>query len=180
MKENIKIGLLGIIAVTLTISTYLQIPNKTAISRATQSQAQASHDDHNHDQTNQLSIAPDGKSIVMGDNQTPAPYSGPVTSVSFSQTSHNYGKIKQDTKNKHVFKFTNTGSDPLIIENAVGSCGCTVPEYPKEPIAPGKTGEIVVEYSPGKQQGLQNKTVTVTANTEPRTTTLNIAAEVEP
>lgn len=178
MKENIKIGLLGIIAVTLTINTYLQIPSKTAVSRATQ--AQVSHDDHNHDKTNQLSIAPDGKSIVMGDNQAPAAYTGPTTSVNFVQTSHNYGKIKQDTKNKHIFKFTNTGSDPLIIENAVGSCGCTVPEYPKEPIAPGKTGEIVVEYSPGKQQGLQNKTVTVTANTEPKTTTLNISAEVEP
>ncbi|HRN42636.1 MAG TPA: DUF1573 domain-containing protein, partial [Vicingus sp.] len=75
---------------------------------------------------------------------------------------------------------TNTGSEPLIIENASGSCGCTVPTFPKEPIAPGKTGEIEVVYSPGTQQGAQTKTVTITANTEPITTTLNITANVHP
>ena len=80
---------------------------------------------------------------------------------------------------KKIFKFTNTGSEPLIIEDAKGSCGCTVPVYPKEPIKPGETGEIEVEYSPGKQQGAQSKTVTITANTDPITTTLNISANVE-
>jgi hypothetical protein len=67
----------------------------------------------------------------------------------------------------------------LVISNAVGSCGCTVPEYPKHPIAPGETGEINVVYKPGKQEGQQNKTVTVTANTEPAQTVLRILADVQ-
>ncbi|MCB0401790.1 MAG: DUF1573 domain-containing protein [Flavobacteriales bacterium] len=92
---------------------------------------------------------------------------------------HDFGTIDQDTKNTKVFKFTNTGKEPLIIEDAKGSCGCTVPTYPKEPIKPGETGEIEVAYSPGKQSGAQTKTVTITANTEPITTTLNISANVQ-
>jgi hypothetical protein len=101
------------------------------------------------------------------------------TSVKFADMSHNFGEIKQDSKHTYVFKFTNTGSQPLIIENATGSCGCTVPTFPKEPIAPGKTGEIEVVYSPGKQEGEQTKTVTITANTDPIVTTLNISAKVK-
>ena len=92
---------------------------------------------------------------------------------------HDFGKINQDTENKKIFTFTNTGTEPLVISNAVGSCGCTVPSYPKEPIAPGKTGEIEVVYKPGKQKGVQSKTVTITANTEPKTTRLSISADVQ-
>ncbi|MBL8011464.1 MAG: DUF1573 domain-containing protein [Flavobacteriales bacterium] len=92
---------------------------------------------------------------------------------------HDFGTIKQDSENKYVFTFTNTGKEPLLIENAQGSCGCTVPNYPKEPIAPGGTGEIEVVYKPGKQENQQNKTVTVTANTEPKQTTLRISANVQ-
>ncbi|MBL0125930.1 MAG: DUF1573 domain-containing protein [Flavobacteriales bacterium] len=80
--------------------------------------------------------------------------------------------MKQDTKNKYVFVFTNTGKEPLIIESATGSCGCTVPSYPKAPIAPGATGQTEVEYSPGKQENAQQKTVKVVANTEPKETEL--------
>ena len=101
------------------------------------------------------------------------------TNVKFAEVNHNFGKIQQDTKNTKIFTFTNTGSEPLIIENAVGSCGCTVPKFPKEPIKPGATGKIEVVYSPGKQEGAQTKTVTITANTNPISTTLNISAEVE-
>ena len=101
------------------------------------------------------------------------------TSVKFAETAHNFGTIQQDTKNTKIFKFTNTGTEPLIIEDATGSCGCTVPKFPKEPIKPGETGDIEVVYSPGKQQGAQSKTVTITANTDPITSTIVISAEVE-
>jgi len=77
-----------------------------------------------------------------------------------------------------VFTFTNTGDKPLILESVVGSCGCTVPEYPKEPILPGESNEIKVVYKPGKQKGMQNKLVTVIANTQPKDTRLNITANV--
>jgi len=92
---------------------------------------------------------------------------------------HDFGSIQQDTENEHVFSFTNTGNEPLIIEKAKGSCGCTVPEYPKEPIPPGESSEIRVVYKPGKQKNNQTKKVTVTANTDPVQTVLTIKANVE-
>ncbi|MBL4657740.1 MAG: DUF1573 domain-containing protein [Flavobacteriales bacterium] len=105
---------------------------------------------------------------------------GPQTNILFAKDAHDFGNIEQNsTDNKHTFTFTNTGTNPLIISNAKGSCGCTVPVWPKEPIPPGGTGTIEVEYKPGSQKGTQKKTVTVTANTTPPDTRLSISAEVE-
>ncbi|MDQ3100496.1 MAG: DUF1573 domain-containing protein [Bacteroidota bacterium] len=103
----------------------------------------------------------------------------PKTTVNFEKYEHDFGNIKQDSENPYVFAFTNTGTEPLIIESATGSCGCTVPEYPKHPIAPGATEKITVVYKPGKQENAQTKTVTVVANTEPKETQLRIKANVE-
>ena len=111
-------------------------------------------------------------------NPAPPVPSGPPTSIAFKKMEHDFGNIKQDTENPYEFEFTNTGKNPLIITDAKGSCGCTVPEYPKEPIAPGATGKIRVVYSPGKQEGSQTKNVTVTANTEPQQTIVTIKANV--
>jgi len=105
---------------------------------------------------------------------------GPTTEIQFTEMEHDFGTIDQDSRNPKIFTFTNTGSEPLIIADAKGSCGCTVPNYPREPIAPGQTGEIEVVYSPGKQVNQQTKTVTITANTEPATTVLRIKANVTP
>jgi hypothetical protein len=103
----------------------------------------------------------------------------PKTSMAFKSMKHDFGKVKKESTNTHVFSFTNTGKEPLIIKSATGSCGCTVPEYPKEPIAPGKSSTIKVEYKPGQQSGFQSKTVRVVANTEPsEETVLTISAEV--
>ena len=101
------------------------------------------------------------------------------TTVNFAGYEHDFGNIKQDTENKYTFRFTNTGKEPLIIESATGSCGCTVPNYPKEPVAPGAQGSIEVVYKPGKQENAQQKTVTVVANTEPKQTILRIKANVQ-
>lgn len=103
----------------------------------------------------------------------------PKTTIKFDNYEHDFGSIKQDTDNRYVFKFKNTGSEPLVIENAKGSCGCTVPEYPKEPIAPGASGEIGVLYKPGKQKNKQSKKITITANTDPVQTILTINADVK-
>ncbi len=67
----------------------------------------------------------------------------------------------------------------MIISNAKGSCGCTVPKWPKEPIAPGETGEINVKFSSKNKKGSQNKTVTLTANTTPPTTKLRVTGQIE-
>jgi len=104
---------------------------------------------------------------------------GPKTSIQFAEMEHDFGNIEQNSRNPHVFSFTNTGEHPLIISKAKGSCGCTVPSYPREPIPPGGTGEIEVVYSPGTQKNQQMKTVTITANTEPETTILRIRANVK-
>lgn len=85
--------------------------------------------------------------------------------IKFDKTSHNYGKFTEDQPQTCVFKFTNTGNEPLVIHQAFASCGCTVPTFTKEPIAPGKTGEIKVVYNgKGKLPGHFKKTVSVRSN----------------
>jgi hypothetical protein len=172
MKENIKIGLLGIIALTLVFDTFIMDKDSSNGSSNI-----ASSNIVANPTTPTNNIMPE--KVITPPVQKPPTINRPTTKVSFADASHNFGEIMQDSKNTYVFKFTNTGKEPLVIENASGSCGCTVPTYPKEPIAPGATGEIEVVYSPGKQQGEQNKTVSITANTEPNVTTLNVSATVK-
>lgn len=84
-------------------------------------------------------------------------------SMTFENLVVDYGDIVQHSEPLRVAKFTNTGTEPLIIKNARGSCGCTVPTYPKEPIMPGETAEIEIRYDT-KRIGRINKTVTITTN----------------
>ncbi|MBL4708242.1 MAG: DUF1573 domain-containing protein [Flavobacteriales bacterium] len=116
----------------------------------------------------------DNNAVVIPEN------TGPKTSIQFAEMEHDFGTIEQNTTNPKVFTFTNSGDTPLIISDAKGSCGCTVPDYPRQPIAPGETGEIKVVYSPGTQANQQSKSVTITANTEPATTVIRIKANVTP
>ncbi len=83
--------------------------------------------------------------------------------ISFDKETHDYGTIKNGANGTCTFEFKNTGNAPLILSNAKGSCGCTVPTWPKEPIAPGATGVISVKYDT-KRQGAINKSVTITSN----------------
>lgn len=83
--------------------------------------------------------------------------------ITFEKDIHDFGKIKQHGNATYQFKFTNTGSQPLIINNCQGSCGCTVPEWPKTPIAPGASEYITVKYDSGRP-GMINKNVTVYSN----------------
>jgi hypothetical protein len=87
--------------------------------------------------------------------------SGPK--VEFTKETHDYGTVKYGADGTCTFEFKNTGNAPLIISNAKGSCGCTVPEWPKEPIAPGAKGKITVKYDT-KRPGAINKSVTITSN----------------
>ena len=83
----------------------------------------------------------------------------------------NFGEIAQGEKVEHKFKFKNTGSSPLILVDAKSTCGCTVPEIPTEPIAPGAEGEILVKFNSDYKKGEINKVISVAANTYPETTT---------
>ena len=125
-------------------------------------------------------------SPVAAKNEAAVP-AGPTTSMKFDDTTYDFGTITDGDKVRHSFKFTNTGTEPLIISNCKGSCGCTVPVCPKDPIAPGEGGEITVEYnSRGKSKGgtaegkPDSKFVNVTANTEPAASRLTIKANVMP
>ena len=106
----------------------------------------------------------------------------PKTSIRFDKELHDFGEVDANTDNPYSFTFTNTGKEPLLITNAKGSCGCTVPSWPKDPIMPGQKGQIDVVFRPSKGQAgkPQEKTVTVTANTEPVNTVVRIKAKVKP
>jgi len=104
----------------------------------------------------------------------------PKTKIKFGTDVHKFGNVDVNSENKYSFTFKNSGNEPLKISNAKGSCGCTVPNWPKEPILPGKSGEIEVVFRPSKGQAgsKQTKTVTVSANTSPENTILKITAFV--
>jgi hypothetical protein len=105
---------------------------------------------------------------------------GPLPTFAFSTTDHDFGTIKEGEKVSYTYKFTNTGQAPLIIQNAQPSCGCTVPEWSKEPIPVGGTGFVKAEFDSNGKPNIQNKTITVTANTWPKVTTLRFKAMVTP
>ena len=98
--------------------------------------------------------------------------------ISFTQETIDYGNIKKDANGEREFVFKNTGKEPLIITNCVGSCGCTVPVWPKTPIAPGEKASIKVKYDT-RRVGLFQKTVTVTSNAGTPTKVLTIKGNVE-
>ena len=101
-----------------------------------------------------------------------------TASFAFTEENWEFGDITDGTVAKHTFTFTNTGDAPLIIYNAQGSCGCTVPQWPREAIAPGETGEIKVSFNSSGRKGMNNKTVTLTTNTVPNKKVLKITANV--
>ena len=105
--------------------------------------------------------------------------SGKFPVITFEESQFDFGTIDQGTNVEHVFKFKNTGEAPLLIVNAKSSCGCTVPEYTKEPVAPGDSGELLVKFN-GSGQNQVSKTVTLTTNTKAGTETLTIKAFVSP
>lgn len=97
----------------------------------------------------------------------------------FEQMEYNYGTIKQGDKVDYEFVFTNVGKEPLIISSANGSCGCTVPEWPKEPIKKGEKGRIKVTFNSAGKQGMQDKTVTINSNAATNPVVLHIKGNVE-
>lgn len=99
--------------------------------------------------------------------QTPNTPTGPITKMTFDEQRFDFGTVTEGEKVAHTFSFTNTGDEPLILSNARGSCGCTVPKWPREPIAPGESADIVVEFNTQNKAGNRSQKVTITANTNP-------------
>jgi hypothetical protein len=98
--------------------------------------------------------------------------------ITFEEEFHDFGDVQEGEVVNHTFTFKNEGDGPLIISNAQGSCGCTVPDWPRQPIAPGATGEIKVSFNSQGRAGRQDKRVTLTTNAVPQTKVLNITSNV--
>lgn len=98
--------------------------------------------------------------------------------MAFSKTTHDFGNIKQGDQVSTEFEFTNTGDFDLTIFEAKGSCGCTIPEYPKNPIKPGEKGVIKVQFNSAGKEGKQDKSVFIAANTKSGSETLKITANI--
>jgi hypothetical protein len=98
--------------------------------------------------------------------------------ITFEKVEHDFGAIIQGEKVSYTFKFKNTGGSDLLVTSAKGSCGCTVPKFSKEPIAPGKSGEMEIIFDSSGKSGIQNKTITVLSNSQPNTVVLTVSADV--
>lgn len=100
--------------------------------------------------------------------------------MEFDKKLHDFGDIKAGEKVTYSFRFVNRGRRDLLIQNASGSCGCTVPDFPKEPIPPGQEGFIRVLFNSEGKNGVQEKQVTILANTLPNTNEIRIKANIKP
>lgn len=99
--------------------------------------------------------------------------------ISFDKKTWDFGTITDGEVVEHTFRFTNTGTSDLVISSASASCGCTIPNWPKEPIAPGEKGEIKVEFNSNGKKDMVTKDINILANTNPVKTILQIKVFVE-
>jgi len=105
---------------------------------------------------------------------------GPLPVIEFGTTEHDFGTVAEGQKVSYTYAVKNTGAAPLIIQNAQPSCGCTVPDWTKTPIPVGGTGFVKAEFDTHGKSGIQNKTITVTSNSWPKTTVIKFKAMVTP
>ena len=113
--------------------------------------------------------------VTESTSVTPSP-DAPI--ITFETENYNFGKIAHGEKVSYSYKFKNTGKSPLIIANATATCGCTIPEPPKDPIKPGEEGEIKVIFDSKGKSGMQDKVITVTSNANPTQTDLHLTGEI--
>jgi len=175
MSNGVKVGLLVVIAGALGFLGYSQFKkgdNPSEIKTRPIAETVANN-------TNSATNSHSANHAASEANANTASQNRAKTSIKFDKTLHDFGNIKQGDSVECVFKVTNTGNEPLVIENAQGSCGCTVPDYPKEPIAAGETKDIKVKFNSAGKKDKQSKTVTITANTDPIQSVLTIQSFVE-
>lgn len=118
-------------------------------------------------------------SLVNNPNSAEGTNVSNVPAIEFEKTEHDFGKILQGEQVSYTFKFKNVGNAPLIISSIEKTCGCTTPNYSKEPIKPGENGKITVTYDSKGHKGFQNKRLVVKSNTNPSESIIRIKAQVE-
>ncbi|WP_226063351.1 DUF1573 domain-containing protein [Kaistella polysaccharea] len=120
---------------------------------------------------------------VVVDTQTEmikAAQSSPLTNVALSEAQFDFGKIKKGDQKEHVYEVTNTGENPLIISQVKPGCGCTVPDYTREPILPGQKGKITLKFDSSGFDGLVNKQAEVYANVDKAPIVISFTADIQP
>ena len=100
--------------------------------------------------------------------------------IAFERTDYNFGELNQGEKAIHIFNFKNIGDAPLVLNNVLSTCGCTVPEWPKEPILKDSTGVVQVLFDSSSKIGRQNKVITIRSNSKDGDFRLRISAMVLP
>lgn len=179
-SKKIQLGLLLLLAILLFANlfgdgfkSWISQSKNSSIRESAASSAMAQSNDRS------LTAPSPADGNIPGTNVNSTLPVGPTTTIQYDNDKYNFGVVNEGEIVKHVFKFKNTGNEPLVISNAKGSCGCTVPTWPKEPVPAGATGEISVEFNSKGKPGQQSKRVTVTANTNPTETYLEISGEVK-
>ena len=129
--------------------------------------------------------APDSTTIpasTVASTEVAAPVADPktLTTIALSESSFAFGKIKKGDHKEHAYEITNTGKNPLIISQVKPGCGCTVPDYTKEPIMPGKKGKITLKFDSSNFDGLVNKQAEVFANVEKAPMVITFSADIQP
>ncbi|MEG0761990.1 Protein of unknown function [Chryseobacterium piscicola] len=124
----------------------------------------------------QDSIAP----MVSGESTPATASSSPITTIALSESNFDFGKIKKGDKVSHVYEITNMGKNPLVISEVKPGCGCTAPEFTKEPILPGKKGKITLSFDSSTFDGAVQKFADVYANVEKAPIKLTFNANIEP
>lgn len=102
----------------------------------------------------------------------------PKTAIYFYEEKFDFGKVKEGEKVQHAFKFKNIGDNPLMISDAMASCGCTVPSFSKEPVLPGAEGEIKVEFNSKGRMGKNHKSVLVVSNADREKVSVSFEVDV--
>lgn len=181
-KENLILGGMAVMALWLSVLTYSVYFSSSASSSTLAATRALGTTATPAPNTAAINPATGQPAIKPTDTQTQPqqPEVDPATAANlvFAENEFDFGTLEEGEKVEHVFKFENTSDNPLTISNARGSCGCTVPEWPREPIAPGESGEIKVKFDSKGKKGKQSKTVTITANTIPGNTILTITSDV--
>ncbi|MBQ0151487.1 MAG: DUF1573 domain-containing protein [Chryseobacterium sp.] len=132
-----------------------------------------------HRNVENTTVAGDSTAVVAQASAAPVS-AGPSTTVALSENNHDFGKIKKGAKVEHIYEITNTGKTPLVISEVKPGCGCTAPQFTKEPILPGKKGQITLSFDSAAFEGAVQKYADVFANVEKSPIRLTFSATVNP
>jgi hypothetical protein len=170
MKFAVK--LMSVLALAMLI---MSCKDRAAEKRIAELESRLAQIEGNKGATTTTTTTPGPVASAVAPDQKPE---GLLPVLNFEKTDHDFGTITEGQKVSYTYKVTNTGEAPLIIQSAQPSCGCTVPTWTKDPIPVGGTGFVTAEFDSNGKPGIANKTITVTANTWPKVTTLRFKAMV--